>query len=81
MTPPPPYKLKIYKKTYFLANLQDIYFLWGTSKVSQFVVSGDHMLISILSMSVEVLEMSCAEARDALPPWAWDLKPKDFNMM
>ena len=34
----------------------------------------DHMLISILSMSFEVLEMSCAEAAEALPPQAWDLK-------
>ena len=36
----------------------------------------DHMLISILSVSVEPLEMLCAEAVDALAPQ--DLKPKDF---
>ena len=39
------------------------------------VVSVDHMLISILFMSVEPLEMLCAEA---LPPRAWDLKPNNL---
>ena len=32
------------------------------------------MLISILSMSVEPLEMSCAESVDALAPQAGDFK-------
>ena len=39
------------------------------------MVSVDQMLISILSVSVEALEMSYAEA---LAPQAWDLKPKDW---
>ena len=30
----------------------------------------DHMLISILSVSVELLEMPCAEAADAVAPLA-----------
>ena len=34
------------------------------------IVVPDHMLISILSMSVEALEMSCAGATDALAPRA-----------
>ena len=38
----------------------------------------DCMLISILSMSVELLEMLCAEPADALVPWARDLKTEDF---
>ena len=37
------------------------------------MVSVDSMLISILSVSVEVLEMLCAEAAEALAPQAWDL--------
>ena len=41
------------------------------------MVSVDHMLISILSMSVEALEM-CAEAAAALALRAWDLKPEDL---
>ena len=40
----------------------------------------DCMLITIHSMSVEALEMSGAEAADALAPQAWDLMP-DFRMM
>ena len=39
------------------------------------MVSVDHMLISILSESVEALQMLCAEA---LTPQAWDLKPDDL---
>ena len=35
----------------------------------------DHMLISILSVSVESLEMLCAEA---LAPQAWNLKPDNL---
>ena len=38
----------------------------------------DHMLISIVSMLVEALEMSCAEAVDALTPRAGNLKPDDL---
>ena len=38
------------------------------------IVVSDHMLISILSMLVEALEILCAEAAEALAPWAWDLK-------
>ena len=38
----------------------------------------DHKLISILSASVEALEMSCAEAIVALAPWAGDLKDEDL---
>ena len=41
------------------------------------MVSVDHMLISILSVSVEALEM-CAEAAETLAPQAWDLKPDDL---
>ena len=33
----------------------------------------DCMLISILYMLVEPLEMTCAEAADALAPWASDV--------
>ena len=40
------------------------------------VVLSDHMLISILSVSVEPLEMLHAEAVEALAPQ--DLKPEDF---
>ena len=36
------------------------------------------MLISILSVSVEALEMSYAEAAKALAPRAWDLKPDNL---
>ena len=42
------------------------------------IVVSDHMLISILSMLVEALEMSDAEAVDALAPWNSDLKPDDL---
>ena len=35
----------------------------------------DHMLLIILSVSVEPLEMLCAEAADALAPWAGDSCP------
>ena len=41
-----------------------------------FIVVSDRKLISVLSMSVEALEMSCAEAADALAPQERDLKPK-----
>ena len=41
-------------------------------------VVSDHMLISIPSVSVEPLEMSCAEAAFALVPRARDLKPEDL---
>ena len=36
------------------------------------------MLISVLSVSVVALEMSCAEAAETLSPWAWYLKPDDL---
>ena len=36
------------------------------------------MLISILSVLVEPLEMSCAESGDALVPQAGDLNTEDF---
>ena len=42
------------------------------------IMLSDHRLISILSLSVEALEMLCAAAVDALAPWADDLKPKDL---
>ena len=42
------------------------------------MVSVDHMMMSILSVSVEALEMSCAVAAEALAPLAWDLKPDDL---
>ena len=42
------------------------------------MVSIDCMLISILSMSVNALEMSHAEAAKALAPRACDLKPDDL---
>ena len=42
------------------------------------MVSVDRMVISIMSMSVETLEMLCAEAANALALWAWDLKPDDL---
>ena len=38
----------------------------------------DHILIPILSFPVEPLEMTCAEAVDALAPQAWDLKAEDL---
>ena len=38
----------------------------------------DRMMISILSVSVEGLEMSCAEAAEALSPRALDMKPCDL---
>ena len=40
-------------------------------------MSVDHMLISILSVSVKALEMSCAKAAEALAPLTWDLKSDD----
>ena len=39
------------------------------------IVVSDGMLISILFMSVEPLEISCAEAGDALAPLGKDLSP------
>ena len=39
------------------------------------IVVSDCMLISILSVSVESLELLCAEAADVLAPWGEDLKP------
>ena len=42
------------------------------------MVSVDHMLISILSVSVKALEMLCAEAAKAVAPWACDLKFDDL---
>ena len=41
------------------------------------MVSVDHMLISILSVSIEALEMSCAVVAEALAPPACDLKVDD----
>ena len=35
-------------------------------------MSVDCMLVSILSVSVEALDMGCAEAAEALAHWAWD---------
>ena len=43
------------------------------------MVSVDHMLISIFCISVEALEVLCAEAAEALPPQAWYLKPEDLQ--
>ena len=45
------------------------------------MVSVDHMLISILSVSVEALGMSCAEAAEALAPRDWDLKPDNLSVL
>ena len=42
------------------------------------MVSVDSMLISILSVSVEALEMSCAVVVEALAPGACDLKADDL---
>ena len=51
----------------------------GLVTESCIVVSGC-MLISIPSGSVEPLEISCAEALDALVPWAGDLKVEDLHL-
>ena len=40
------------------------------------IVVSDRMLISVLSMLFEAMEMSCAEAVEALAPQARDLKPE-----
>ena len=40
------------------------------------MVSVDHILISILSVSAEALEISCAEV---LAPRSWDLKPDNLR--
>ena len=45
------------------------------------IVVSNRMLISILSMSVEPLEMLCAEAADALAPWAGYLNPEDLHLI
>ena len=42
------------------------------------MVSVDHMLISMLSVSVGGHDMSCAEVAEALASWAWDLNPDDL---
>ena len=42
------------------------------------IVVSDHLLIATLSVSVEALEMSCAEAADAQAPWAGNVKPEDL---
>ena len=42
-------------------------------------VVSDRMLTSILSVSVEFLEMFCAEATVALAPPARDLEPEDLR--
>ena len=42
------------------------------------MVSVDRMLISILSVLVEALEMSCAVVAEALAPWAYNLKADDL---
>ena len=39
------------------------------------------MLISILSIPVESLDMSCAETSDALAPQDWDLKSMIFEAL
>ena len=46
--------------------------------ITRYIAVSDHMTISMLSMSVEGLEMSCAEAADVLAPWTGDLKPNDL---
>ena len=38
----------------------------------------DRILLDILSMSVEALDMLCAEVAEALAPRAWELKPDNF---
>ena len=38
----------------------------------------DRMLISILSVSVESLDMSCTEAPFVLAPRAWEFNPEDL---
>ena len=43
------------------------------------VVSVDHMLISILSVSVEALEMSCAAVAKALATQVCNLKADDLQ--
>ena len=43
-----------------------------------FIVVSDLMLISILSVSVEALEMLCAKTADALALWDGDLMPDDL---
>ena len=42
------------------------------------MLSVDNMLISILSVSVKTLEMSCTEAAESLAPWVWELKPDNL---
>ena len=42
------------------------------------IVVSDCMLISLLSVSVEALEMLCAEAAHALAPQAGDLMPENL---
>ena len=42
------------------------------------MVSVDRMLISILSLSVNTLEMLCAVVAEALAPQACDLKTDDL---
>ena len=42
------------------------------------IVVSDRMLISILFLSLELLEMLCAEAVDALASWTRVLKPDDL---
>ena len=41
-------------------------------------MSVDCMLIFILSVLDEALEMSCAEAAEALPSRSWNLQPNDL---
>ena len=43
------------------------------------MVSVDHMLISMLSVSVKTLEMLCALVAEALAPRAWDLRSNDLS--
>ena len=45
------------------------------------MVSVDFMLISILSVSIEVLEILCAEAADALTPLACDNLLSPLHLM
>ena len=47
--------------------------------IEGYIMVCDHMLISILSMLDEPLEMLCAEAVDALAPWAGDLNAEDLQ--
>ena len=42
------------------------------------MASVDYMLISMLSVLVEVHDMSCTVLAEALAPWAWHLNHDDL---